>query len=124
MLAWIQNEPAAPMVDQFFRNADDGNVQLLMSWINAGEAYYVLAKTKSPSVAEAFLKHLAALPVRLLLPDESDVISAARLKGSRRLSYADVFAAALAIRESAAVITGDPELRDCSDILGLEWIGA
>jgi hypothetical protein len=33
------------------------------------------------------------------------------------------FAAALAQRESAALITGDPELKRMSDVLSIEWIG-
>jgi hypothetical protein len=30
---------------------------------------------------------------------------------------------ALAVREDAAVITGDPEIRDLAGVLTVEWIG-
>jgi len=56
-------------------------------------------------------------------PDEGSIIAAARLKSLRRISYADGFAAALAQKEDAALITGDPELRGMSDVLEIEWIG-
>jgi len=48
------------------------------------------------------------------MPDEDGIISAARLKSTRRISYADDFAAALAQKESAAPVTGDPELKRLS----------
>jgi hypothetical protein len=32
------------------------------------------------------------------------------------------FAAALAMKENAAVITGDPEMRDLANLITVEWI--
>jgi ribonuclease VapC len=51
-------------------------------------------------------------------------IEAAKWKAVRRISYADAFAAALAQSENAALVTGDPELKELDDILTVEWIGA
>jgi predicted nucleic acid-binding protein len=70
------------------------------------------------------LKRLPSLPIRLLVPQPEDFIEAARLKSTRRISYADAFAAALARAEAAALVTGDPELRELADILTIEWIGS
>jgi uncharacterized protein len=83
----------------------------------------MLARKHNAKAAEEFLTRLPSLPIRLLLPEEEDVIAAAKLKSSYRISYADAFAAALAMRENAAVITGDPELRELGDVLRVEWIG-
>jgi ribonuclease VapC len=94
-----------------------------MSWINAGEVYYMLVRKHGPRVADEFLTRLPSLPLRLILPDEEAVIDAAKLKSIRRLSYADAFAGALARRENAVLVTGDPELRGLQDILRIEWIG-
>jgi len=124
MIAWLLDQLAAPKFESFLQEANAARIQLLMSWINVGEVYYIVVRRHGVAKAEASLRRLPALPIRVVLPNDTDVIAAARLKSSRRLSYADAFAAALAIRESAALITGDPELRDCSDILGVEWIGA
>ena len=65
-----------------------------------------------------------SLPIRLTIPDETAVVEAARLKSTRRISYADGFAAGLALSRSAALVTGDPELNGMSDVLSVEWIGA
>jgi predicted nucleic acid-binding protein len=124
ILAWIRDEPAAPRVDQILQQADAGDLKLSMSWINAGEAYYMLVRKHSQHVADEYLSRLPSLPIRLVLPDEQDVIEAAKLKSTRRISYADGFAAGLAIRQNATLVTGDPELYTLGDILSLEWIGS
>ena len=68
-------------------------------------------RKKGPKVAEAFLQRLPEPPLEVVLPTADDFIPAARLKATRRISYADGFAAALATQHQAAVVTGDPELR-------------
>lgn len=105
------------------QQAEDGSIQLSMSWINAGEVYYMLARKHDPKAAEDFLTRLPSLPIRLVLPEEEDIIAAAKLKSIYKLSYADAFAVALAMKESAAVITGDPEIRDLANVLTVDWIG-
>jgi predicted nucleic acid-binding protein len=123
MVAWIRDEAGAESVERFFQQADAGKLQLLMSWINVGETFYILVRKRSLQIAEQFLVRLPSLPIRLVLPNEDDILAAARLKSSRRLAYADAFAAALAIREGATVITGDPELAALKDLLSVDWIG-
>jgi predicted nucleic acid-binding protein len=123
MIAWLLDQGAAPRIEAIMQKADAGNLQLLMSWINVGEVYYIAAKRYGREKAERFLERLPSLPIRVVLPDETDIIAAARLKGSRRMAYANAFAAALAIREGATVITGDPELAALKDLLKIDWIG-
>jgi len=123
MIAWLLDQEAAPRVDAIMQKADAGDLQLLMSWINVGEVYYIAAKRYGREKAERFLERLPSLPIRVVLPDETDIIAAARLKGSRRLAYADAFAAALALRKGATIITGDPELAALKDLLKIDWIG-
>ncbi|HXB72949.1 MAG TPA: hypothetical protein VNY05_32230 [Candidatus Acidoferrales bacterium] len=80
MVAWIQREPAAPLVRQFLPDADSGDVELLMSWLNVAETFYILAKRNSPAVADEFLARLPSLPIRIVLPDEDGIMAAARIK--------------------------------------------
>lgn len=124
ILALVRNEEPAAAVRRLLLEADSGSLKLIMSWVNAGEVYYMLCRKQSVQVAETFLEELPTLPIQLVLPTADDFISAARLKATRRISYADGFAAALAIHHQAPVVTGDPELREMADVLTLEWIGA
>ncbi len=123
MLAWVRDEPPAPRVLAALQQAEIGEIHLLMSWINAGGVYYILARKHDVKTAQEFLKRLPSLPLRLVLPEERDVLAAARLKAARRISYAGGFAAALAQRESASLMTGDPELGQMTDVLTIDWIG-
>ncbi|MBS1830809.1 MAG: type II toxin-antitoxin system VapC family toxin [Acidobacteria bacterium] len=122
MLAWIRDEPPAARVRQILQQADSGNVRVLMIWINVGEVYYMLIRKQGQEVAEEFRSRLHTLPLELVLPEAADVLAAAELKSHRRISYADGFAAALACRERAALVTGDPELKEMTDILTVDWI--
>lgn len=123
LLAWIRDEPAASLVAAALQKAEAGELRLLMSWINVGEVYYMLMRKHNARLAEEFLERLPSLPIRLVLPGEQDIIAAAKLKASRRVAYADAFAAVLAQREKASLITGDPELGALKDIVLIEWIG-
>jgi predicted nucleic acid-binding protein len=123
LLAWLRDEKPAAHVRSVLQQAEAGDIQLLMSWINAGEVYYMLARKHGAPMAEEFLTRLPSLPIRLAKPDEGAIIAAAKLKSMHRISYADAFAAALAQKEDAALITGDPELKGMSGVLEVEWIG-
>jgi predicted nucleic acid-binding protein len=110
---WIQKEPEAPLVRRFLLEADEGNLELLMSALNVGETFYILAKRRGAAVAEQFLKRLPSLPVHIVVPDQGGIMAPARIKGSHAVSYGDSFAIALAQAEKASVMTGDDEIRRC-----------
>jgi uncharacterized protein with PIN domain len=109
LVAWVQKEPAAPLVRQFLLDADAGEVELIMSWINAAETFYILAKRNSADVAEEFLSRLPSLPIRIVVPDEAGIMAAARIKAGHPVAFGDAFAISLAQAEHAAVITGEEE---------------
>lgn len=81
----------------------------LMSWINLGEVHYVLRRLHGEEDAVQTVRDLRDV-VDARLPDERLVLDAARIKADQPMSYADAFAAALAIAQGAELWTGDPEL--------------
>lgn len=81
----------------------------LMSWINLGEVHYVLRRLHGEDDALETVRDLRDA-VHARLPDERIVLDAARIKADRPMSYADAFAAALAVAQDAVLWTGDPEL--------------
>jgi predicted nucleic acid-binding protein len=122
MVAWVRGEPSAPLVRQFILDADAGGIQLVMSWINAAETFYILAKRDSPDLAEVFLTRLRSLPIRMVLPDEKGIMAAARIKAAYAVAFGDSFAIALAEAEDGSVITGDGEIRRCG-VVPVDWVG-
>lgn len=122
MVAWIRDESAADAVEAFLDDAGAGRGELVMSWINVAETYYILAKRKSPAVAREFMTRLPSLPIRVVLPDEEGIMAAARIKAAHPVAFGDAFAIALAQAERASVITGDDEIRRCG-VVEVDWVG-
>ena len=123
VLAWLQNEPAAARVDRLLQDAHAGTLLLRMSWYNAAETFYILAKRGNLATAEDFIRFLPMLPVGVVLPDESGIIAAARVKATHPVAFGNAFAIALAIEQKASVVTGDPEIRRCRAV-AVDWLGA
>jgi predicted nucleic acid-binding protein len=85
---------------------DEGAV---MSWINAGEAYYITWRDSGRRVAEAVIDGLRARVV-LDEPSGARVLAAASIKAQHPMSYADAFACATASAYGAPLLTGDDEI--------------
>ena len=79
-----------------------------MSVINRGEALYVLAKRVGMLASIETLRTLAHF-VESIDVNEQFATEAATLKFMYKLGYADCFAAALAIRRRATIVTADPD---------------
>lgn len=122
ILEWIQGRRPGEIVAEMLSDAEVGRVRLLMSAINAGEVYYFLRKRHSEALSESWRESSPTLPVRFDVPSLGDIWSAASLKARFPISYADAFAAALALKHACALVTGDPELRTVKE-LQIDWIG-
>lgn len=81
----------------------------LISWINLGEVHYVLRRLVGEEAALTTVRDLREV-MEARLPDERAVLDAARIKADQPMSYADAFAAGLAVALEAELWTGDPEL--------------
>jgi uncharacterized protein with PIN domain len=106
IMALLRGEPAGPTVARRISRCE-----AVASWVNAGEAYYVIARDDGREVARSALRSLQSA-VRLEEPDAGLVLAAADLKATGGLSYADCFAVATARLHQAPLLTGDPEILD------------
>lgn len=100
-------EGAEPAATQVQEQIDSG--EALISWINLGEIFYVVRRAAGEQAASETVTSLE-MTVRAVLPDRDLVLAAGRIKSDFRMSYADSFAAATAVRHNAVLWTGDPEL--------------
>jgi len=50
------------------------------------------------------------------------VIDAAKIKAEHPLSFADCFAATLARKHDASIVTGDPEFKKIEHLVTVEWL--
>ena len=123
ILGWLQKESSAEVVQARLDQAAEGAIELYISAITAGEVYYLLAKRRSIHIARVWNERmLPSLPVRIITPNLAGVFKAAELKAQYAISYADAFAASLAMTHDAPLLTGDPEFRVIPG-LKLHWMG-
>jgi ribonuclease VapC len=121
VLAYLQGEePAASRVRDVIEGAQEGTARLFISIINLGEVYYRVGKIRNAKEAESVLADLRFLPMEILSAEDDTVLAAARLKMNYAISYADAFAAVIAIQKDAVLLTGDPELLGMKKIIRVE----
>ena len=116
VLRYFVKGPGIETLDRIFAQAQRGEATLAMSVINRGEALYILAKRVGMLRAIETLRTLAHY-VESVDVSEQFATEAANLKFSYKLGYADCFAAILAIRRGATLVTADPDFVKLGRIL-------
>jgi predicted nucleic acid-binding protein len=125
LIAFFENEPAAEKVERLLVHAGSGKHRLLLSAVNWGEIYYITMREISQEAAEQTAKEIAGLAIEIvgIDADNMDLVrQAAIFKATRRISYADAFAAALAKMSNAELVTGDREFEQVEDEIKIEWL--
>jgi ribonuclease VapC len=124
-MAFFEDEAAAEEVEKLLIKAEAGSHTLLLSVVNWGEIYYSIMRQVSQEVAEEKARDIAALPIEIVPvgPDLELVRQAASYKATRKMAYADCFAAALAKLRNAELVTGDEEFKQVEeDLPGIMWL--
>lgn len=127
VMEWLKDRvPAADRFEEFIDLAERREIVLLMSRINLGEVFYNSAREWGLTRAEAILADMLTMPITYVVATDEEVDAASRLKAVERISYADAFAASLALRRGCGLITGDDDFRAMRSTVGLriEWLGA
>jgi len=111
VLAFFEGEPAGSTVSELISEARDHDVPLLMSTVNAGEVWYIIAREVSEPEADQAVESLRKMGIEFVDADWPLTRTAGTFKAKHRMSYADCFAAALAKSRKAELVTGDKEFK-------------
>jgi ribonuclease VapC len=122
MLAFFQNEPAADQVEKIINEAHASGADLMMSVVNVGELWYNIARTHSAKQADSIIAELRTLKIAFIDADWEVTQQAAAFKANGKIAYADCFAAAVAKKFKAELVTGDPELKQVEGEVKVLWI--
>ena len=107
VLAFLQNEPAAPIVAPIL---SDLSSTLHMSAVNLGEVLYISGRRSGLATAMQIESELFSQPNLRIEPASWERIrAAAQIKAAGGMSYADTFAAQLAMELGLPLVTGDRE---------------
>lgn len=125
LMALFNEEPASEAVEKLLHGATAGKHTLLLSVINWGEIYYTTFRCGGQSAATSISDDISQMPITLV-PVETDNLELARqaavFKATKKLSYADCFAAALAKLRRAELVTGDPEFKAVESDIKIAWL--
>ena len=122
MLAYLDGEPAGTQVRQILRRARKKQVSVLFSLINYGECLYIVEREQGLQKAQRAAGIIDQLALRVAPADRPLVFEAAHIKAGYAVSYADAFSIALAKRNGAPVMTGDPEFKLVESEVAVHWL--
>lgn len=122
VLAYLEDEGAGKQVAEIMADAHEHGTLLMMTTVNLGEVWYILAREVSETDAEHAISDLKQLGIQFIDADWQLTRVAAGFKAKHRMSYADCFAAALAKEHKADFLTGDKEFRQVEDVVKVHWL--
>ena len=123
VVAFIEaEEPAAEKVEAMFAEAHESDTPLLISTVNLGEVWYSLARAYSEVEADRSVARVLHLGLEVVDVDWDLAQQSAAFKMKGNISYADCFAAALARKHKAELVTGDKEFRQVEDSVRIMWL--
>ncbi len=122
LLAYLENEDGALLVQDILTKASRGADQVLLSLINYGECIYIVERERGLLQAQTMIGMVEQLPIEIVDVDRTHVLAAAHLKAHFPISYADAFVVSLAQQRQATVLTGDPEFSKIQHLVTVQWL--
>ena len=122
LLAYFQGEAGEEAMIEVFRSAKSSGHFLLLSTVNWGEVFYATLRTFGRERAEEMAHSISRLPIEIVPADLELARQAAVFKATKKMSYADCFAAALAKLHKAELVTGDKEFKQVEAEVKILWI--
>jgi predicted nucleic acid-binding protein len=122
LIAYLEGEEGAEKMIEIFKSARDSGRSLLLPVVNWGEVYYITLKEAGRERAEEVAHLISTLPIQIIPADLELTKRAAEFKASKKMSYADCFAAALAKLRRAELVTGDEDFKQVEGEVKILWI--
>jgi len=121
-MAYLEDEPGGDIVSDAIADAHEEDIPLLMSVLNVGEVWYVIARETATADAETAVAQRRQLGIEFIAADWHLAKEAARYKAKHKMSYADCFAAALTKQKDAVLLTGDPQFHQIEREIRITWL--
>ena len=122
LLAFFQNESGAETVLEFIKKSKENSVEPLICVINLGEVLYLTKRRFGNAKKIEILGRIHQLSFNIIPATNELVFEAAEIKADYPISYADSFAVACAMDQSAEIITGDPDFKKVEHLVKTHWI--
>lgn len=121
-LAFVRLEPAHEPVGRLFEVARQNRAHLHMSGINVAEVLYLIWRREGEPTARQAVSNLSGLGVTIHDATLDLCLQAAALKAEHPIALGDCFAAALARKLDATLVTGDSEFKKLGKLVKVKWL--
>ena len=122
LIAYVEGEAGKDTMIEIFRSARDSGKACLLSVVNWGEVYYITLREAGQEQADQVAHLISTLPIHIVPADLDLAKPAAIFKASKKMSYADCFAAALAKHRRVELVTGDEEFKEVEKEVKILWL--
>lgn len=122
LIAFFDDEPPAQRVEGLIKDADFDGKQLAISVVNVGEVWYNYTRIFSEEFADELTEKIEKMNFEIIPADWNLTKIAARFKAGGGIFYADCFAAALAKKLDAPLVTGDREFERIENEIQILWV--
>jgi predicted nucleic acid-binding protein len=122
LISYIEGEAGKDTMIEIFRAARDSGKACLLSVVNWGEVYYITLREAGQPRADQVAHVISTLPIHIVPADLELAKQAAIFKASKKMSYADCFAAALAKHRRVELVTGDKEFKEVEREVKICWL--
>ncbi|MCL6449051.1 MAG: type II toxin-antitoxin system VapC family toxin [Armatimonadetes bacterium] len=120
VLAFLEAEEGGELIKSLL---SDHGTRFYLSVVNLGEIYYIILRERGRDAAEKVEAELNLLKnIRVVDVTWKRAKTAGEFKARGGISYADCFAAALALEKKAPLLTGDREFERVSDTIQIVWL--
>lgn len=116
------DEPGADQVHAHVTDAIAKRIRVHASFVSLTEVEYITHQEEGAEAAQQRLSNIRALPIQWHHSDDALCSAAAKLKAAHRISFADSFVAALALRLDAILVHKDPEFSALKGIMKMEML--
>ena len=122
LMVYLEKEPGYEKVKDLFIKSAESDKKLLMTAVNVGEVYYVLAKNHGLKEAEEILHLIHTFPIEIVPIDLTLAKQAALFKATKKLPFVDSFAAALAKLRKGELVTSDKDFKAVEGEIKIVWV--
>lgn len=122
LIAYFRDESGAEKVETLLTKAAQADRHLLMTEVDYADVKYAFIRKDGLEAWEAVARILVGLPVEFHPADRELADLAADFKVRFKISLADAFAAALARKHKAELVTGDPEFKAVEKVIKINWL--
>lgn len=115
----VSDSRGGEKVSSLLEQVQKNQASISMSVVNMGEVLYILMRYVGEHTARQYIEALQHA-VSIVTVDTDQAIQAATLKHRYKLGYADSYAAVLALRNNATLVSADPSFEKLGK--SLKWL--